>query len=148
MARPITWNGIKEYFGPGEFGDGAEQGMDDEFLLCLYDFRKAMDNPILIHNNGGFSRGGHSRKSYHYTGRAVDFYFKHNRNISTRRLIVTALQAGLCGIGLYPYWRPFPGGFHLDNRETGAFNIWWRDEFGKYHYVFPHDIPESLEEWR
>lgn len=148
MAKPITWNNVKEYFKPEEFGVGARQGMQDDFLMSLYDFRDKMDNAMIIHQNGGFSTSGHSRKSMHYMGRAVDFHFKHNKNISTRKLIVTAIQAGLCGIGIYPYWSPYPGGFHLDNRETGRFNIWWRDEDGKYHYIFPDDIPESLEEFR
>jgi hypothetical protein len=139
---------MNPYFKDEEFGDGGREGMQDEFLESLLRFRIAMDNPIIIHPNGGFSRDGHSRKSYHYMGRAVDFHFYNNKNISTRKLIVTAAQAGLCGIGLYPYWSPYPGGYHLDNRGAGAFNIWWRDEFGKYHYVFPHDVPESLEEWR
>jgi len=148
MASPIVWNNIKDAFTPDEFGDGARDGMQDKFLHSLYNFRQAMGNPMIIHHNGGYARDGHSRKSMHYFGRAVDFHFKHNRNISTRKLIVCAIQAGLCGIGLYPYWEPSPGGFHLDNREAGRCNIWWRDEDGRYHYIFPDSIPESLEEWR
>jgi len=147
MAKDITWEAISEYFSPDEFGEGAEEGMDDAFLLSLYQFRVAIANPIHPHKNGGFSTAGHSPKSYHYQGRAVDFHFKY-RNVSLRRLVVTSLKCGLYGIGMYPHWSPKPGGFHLDNRPGGMFNIWSRNEAGVYKYVWPSAIPESLEEWR
>jgi len=148
MAKPVIWEMMGEYFTHDEFGDGAEEGMDDGFLASLYQFRVAMDNPMYIHNNGGFSTKGHSPKSYHYQGRAIDFHFKHKNSISLRKLIVVAVKCGLYGIGLYPHWSPKPGGFHLDNRSGGMFNVWTRNEEGKYTYVFPTAIPESLEEMR
>jgi hypothetical protein len=147
MARLLTWETIGDYFSLDEFGEGAARGMDDAFLISLYEFRIAMDNPILIHDNGGFSTKGHSPKSFHYQGRAVDFHFKY-KNVSLRRLVVSAIKCGFYGIGIYPHWSPKPGGFHLDNRPGGMFNIWSRGEDGMYHYIWPSALPESLEEWR
>lgn len=147
MATQKTWETIKDMFSPVEFGEGAEEGMKDDYLIKLYRFRTAIDNPMNIHQNGGFSRDGHSKDSMHYQGRAIDFHFKYNP-VSLRKLIITAVKCGLHGIGIYPYWKPFPGGFHLDDREGGRFNIWRRNEKGIYHYMFPYDIAESLEEWR
>lgn len=148
MAKLITWETINEYFDADEFGEGAHRGMDDAFLLSLYQFRVAMDLPILVHNNGGFSVKGHSPKSYHYQGRAIDFHFKYPRNVSLRRVVVAAIKCGMYGIGMYPHWSPKPGGFHLDNRPAGMFNIWSRNKDNVYTYVWPSSLPESLEEWR
>ena len=148
MAKDMIWEMLERYFSPDEFGKGAREGMDDGFLAALYQFRVAIDNPIIIHDNGGFSTDGHSPKSYHYQGRAIDFNFRHKRNISLRRFVVTAVKCGLYGIGMYPHWKPKPGGYHLDNRSGGLFNIWSRNKKGLYTYVWPEAIPESLEEWR
>jgi hypothetical protein len=148
MAKLITWEAIEDCFEPDEFGEGAQKGMDDGFLLSLYQFRVAMENPIYIHDNGGFSTKGHSSNSYHYQGRAIDFHFKHMTSVSLRKFVVTALRCGLHGIGLYPHWSPKPGGFHLDNRPGGMFNIWSKNKEGIYTYVWPSHLPESLEEWR
>ena len=147
MANPETWNVIDEYFKPHEFGDGAEEGMQDEYLISLTKFRIAIDNPMIIHPNGGFSTDGHSQNSYHYQGRAIDFHFKHNP-VSTRRLVVTAIKCGLHGIGIYPHWDPKPGGFHIDNRPGGSVNIWIRNKAGVYIYLWTSAMSESLEEWR
>jgi hypothetical protein len=148
MAKEMIWEMLEKYFSPDEFGEGAEEGMDDGFLASLYQFRVAMDNPILIHNNGGYGTEGHSPKSYHYKGRAIDFHFKHRHNVSLRKFVVTALRCGLYGIGMYPLWSPKPGGFHLDNRPGGMFNIWSKNDKGLYTYLWPSSLPESLEEWR
>ena len=147
MARPETWDMMNEYFNPDEFGNGASAGMDDGFLISLFQFRVAVDNPMIIHPNGGYASSGHSTGSLHYEGRAVDFHFKYNP-ISLRRVIAAAIKCGLHGIGIYPYWTPKPGGFHLDNRPGGRFNVWYRNEAGVYVYLFPSTIAESLEEWR
>jgi hypothetical protein len=146
MAKPETWVMMEEYFSPDEFGKGAYEGIEDSFLLSLFQFRVAMDNPIYIHDNGGFTTTGHSENSYHYQGRAIDFHFKYNP-VHLRRLVVAAVKCGLYGIGMYPHWMPKPGGFHLDNRPGGRFNVWSRNENGIYTYLFSEQIAESLEEW-
>lgn len=145
MAELKTWKMIYPLFTPKEFGPGGYNGMDDEFLLALYRFRVAMDNPMVIHE--AYARYGHATRSFHYIGRACDFHFKYNP-VPIRRVLVAAVKSGLHGVGLYPFWKPSPGGFHLDNRPAASFNMWYRDENGLYRYVFPENIPESLDEWR
>lgn len=147
MAKPETWEIMDEYFSPNEFGPGAEEGMQDDFLLSLFKFRVAMDNPMIIHPNGGYATSGHSANSLHYEGRAVDFHFKYNP-VPLRRVTVAAIRCGLYGIGIYPHWNPKPGGFHVDDRAGGRFNMWYRNEAGVYVYLFPNTLAESLEEWR
>ena len=134
MASAETWKAIKEYFSPDELGKNSYDGMQDEFLLSLYRFRVAIGIPMIIHVGGGFAVKGHSTKSMHYRGRAVDFHFGGNTNISVRRAIVTAINSGLFGIGIYPEWKPKLG-FHLDSRSPYKFNV-WKKEGSKYLYLF------------
>ena len=145
MAKLSTWKRLYPLLKPTEFGRGAYENMQDDFLLSLYKFRVAMDTPMILHV--GYATKGHSRNSYHYQGRAIDFRFKYNP-VPTRKIIVTAIKCGLHGIGFYPHWTPYPGGMHLDNRTAGGFNVWSRSKKGIYTYTFPNKIPESLEEWR
>ncbi len=145
MAKITTWQMLYPLFKPKNFGEGAYEHMQDSFLASLYKFRVAIDNPMIIHV--GYATKGHSKKSFHYKGRAIDFHFKYNP-VPTRKIIVTAIRCGLYGIGFYPYWKPFPGGMHLDDRSPGKFNVWSRNKKGIYTYTFPNKIPESLEEWR
>ncbi len=148
MAKPMIWEMVGDVFSPDEFGEGARLGMDNGFLASLYQFRVAIDNPIIVNPNGGYSTKGHSPKSYHYQGRAIDFHFKYRKNVSLRKFVVAALRCGLYGIGMYPHWSPSPGGFHLDNRPGGMLNMWSRNEDGVYTYFWPSALPVSLEEWR
>jgi hypothetical protein len=142
MAKVSTWKMLYPLFKPKNLGKGAYENMQDDFLLSLYKFRVAMDNPMIVHV--GYATSGHSRNSFHYQGRAIDFHFKYNP-VPTRKIIVTAIKCGLYGIGFYPYWNN--PGCHLDNRSPGKFNIWSRNKAGRYTYTFPEKIPESLEEW-
>ena len=143
MAKFSTWKMLYPLFSPKEFGIGGYEHMDDEFLLSLWKFRIAMDNPMIIHE--AYATSGHSDKSKHYEGRAVDFHFKYNP-VPIRKVLVVAIKTGLHGLGFYPYWEN--KGFHIDNRPPNAFNMWYRDKSGIYKYIFPNMIPESLEEWR
>ena len=143
MAKYETWKMIYPVFSPKEFGVGGYENMQDDFLISLYRFRIAMNNPMITHE--GYATSGHSPMSMHYEGRATDFHFKYNP-VPIRRILVTAIKCGLHGIGVYPHWNN--PGFHLDNRSPGGFNMWYRDKSGIYRYVFPTLVPESLEEWR
>jgi hypothetical protein len=139
MANINTWLEIKKCFWPNEFGIGAYENMDDDFLLKLYRFRIAMDT--YMHINVGYATSGHSKNSYHYQGRAIDFYFKH-ATVPIRRVVVTAVKCGLHGIGIYPHWNT--PGFHLDNRPPNRFQVWKRNEDGVYIYVMGTVLPETI----
>jgi hypothetical protein len=143
MAKMTTWQMIYPLFKAKNFGEGAYENMQDNFLVSLYRFRVAMDTPMIV--NVGYATKGHSRNSYHYQGRAIDFHFRYNP-VPTRKIVTTAIKCGLHGIGFYPHWNK--PGCHLDNRSAGLFNIWSRNKAGIYTYTFPEKIPESLEEWR
>jgi len=145
MASFKTWKMLYPLFTPKEFGKGAFEHMDDEFLLSFYRFRVAMDNPIIIHE--AYAVDGHAPNSFHYSGKACDFHFKYNP-VPIRRILVAAIKSGFHGIGVYPFWNPYPGGYHVDSRPAGSFNMWCRNKAGIYTYVFPSMVPESLEEWR
>jgi uncharacterized protein YcbK (DUF882 family) len=145
LAKLSTWKMLYPTFKAKNSGDGAYENMQDDFLMRLYRFRIAMDNPMIVH--AGYATAGHSPNSFHYQGRAIDFHFRYNP-VPTRKIIVTAIKCGLHGIGFYPFWSPYPGGMHIDNRSAGIFNVWSRNKNGIYTYTFPNKIPESLEEWQ
>lgn len=144
MAKLSTWQMIYPLFAPKELGHGAYENMQDDFLVSLYRFRVAMDIPMIVHE--AYATSGHAPNSYHYQGRALDFHFKY-KNIPLRRVVVAAITSGLYGIGFYPWWSPYPGGFHLDNRSASKFNIWNKTESGIYIYLFDDTYPETLDRW-
>ena len=146
MASKESWEMISDYFSPQDFGEDAYENVQDSFLRSIYKFRVAIDNPMIIHPNGGYTTYGHSKRSYHYRGRAIDFHFIH-KHVNLRRIIITAIRCGLYGIGIYPYWRPRPGGFHLDNRHPSKFEVWYRTKDNIYVYLFDDLFPTFLEDW-
>jgi hypothetical protein len=99
MAKVSTWKMLYPLFKPKNLGKGAYENMQDDFLLSLYKFRVAMDNPMIVHV--GYATSGHSRNSFHYQGRAIDFHFKYNP-VPTRKIIVTAINKA----GRYTYTFP------------------------------------------
>ncbi len=140
MASKETWDVIKNYFSPEEFGKGAYYNMDDDFLIKLYKFRVAMGSPMIIHE--GYATSGHSSNSYHYKGRAIDFHFRQANPVFVRRLITTAVKCGLYGIGIYQHWNT--PGFHLDDRHPNKFQVWKRNENGIYIYVMGTFLPDTI----
>lgn len=100
------WEELK-YFSSSE-NWGSPEKMNHDFLRMLDKFRSILGLPFFI--NCGFARSGHSAKSQHYQGRAVDGYAKTD----LLSLYLAAESAGFNGIGLYPEANtPF---IHVDNR--------------------------------
>ena len=72
--------------------------------------------PIYIHEC--WAPDGHSPRSYHYTGQAVDFHFGPGLSyLEELLLLVKFNQFG--GIGFYPKWKPRPG-WHVDMRNYNS----------------------------
>jgi hypothetical protein len=91
-----------------------------ETMVVLQEVRSQMAMPfILIHN--GLTTGNHVAPE-HADGRAVDFTIPSIRPEDFRRLVVYAVRAGFCGIGLY--WNSVAYSFHLDLRPIERFAIW------------------------
>lgn len=88
---------------------------------------------MIIHVAWDFS--GHSSKSYHYTGLAVDFHFKDYQEMKHftywEQFILLSSFRELGGIGFYPDWK-HPG-WHIDLRNRNPRLLWSRIN-GKYRY--------------
>jgi len=128
--------------------------MDPTFLMVLDVILHDADERLLITHS--FSASGHSTRSFHYKGRAIDAlpvgctYTKLAGKIHD-----AAKKRGIViGLGLYPFWEnkdpkskffgcPRPG-IHFDNgNRNGKSTYWHRDAKGIYHYT--HNFHHTLQ---
>ncbi len=118
------WTKFFPFFTPEECG----KGMEESFMLKVLMLRKALDTPM--HITSGYCKTGHSKNSYHYKGRALDFWTK----LSPRKVMRQIDRFGLFnGVGLYP-WSD-PDVCHIDDRGNGRYQRWLSPEKGKYIYL-------------
>lgn len=101
------WEQLK-YFSPEE-NWGSPCKMSFELLKKLDALREFVSRRIIIHC--GYSRGGHTKDSQHYLGKAVDF---HIENTSLINQYLVAERFMFTGIGVYPDWNN--PGLHCDVR--------------------------------
>lgn len=134
------WGKIK-HFNPNEkWGD--KNKINGLLLLLLDRITEEIKNyswqkykkiaPCIIHC--GYKTSGHSPKSQHYKGNAVDFHFE---NISPKEAYNIILQVlkdhqidNYVGLGVYPDW--YKPGFHLDIR---GYKARWSEVIGKYRPI-------------
>ena len=125
-----------QYFQPSEFGVWWPM-MDDRLLILLDRFRERLGRPVMISPaEGSLGRLTGSRTSMHYAGggvvRAADVMLPEGPDLQTAYLV--AREVGFTGIGLYPFWKPYPG-LHLDvrpDRTAGNPATWSRTASGEY----------------
>ena len=119
------WTRFFPYFTPDECG----KGMLQTFMLKVLVLRKAIDTPM--HITAGYCKSGHAKNSYHYKGRALDFFTK----LSPRKVMRVVDRFGLFG-GVGTYWwgyhKPF---YHIDDRNEIRYNRWVCRKEGKYIYL-------------
>lgn len=100
-------------------------------LVFALDFvREDIGLPIYVHC--GFELKGHSPRSYHHIGRAVDFHFGGSipLSITLPKLIGSLSKIDMpCGIGVYPCWNS--QGFHLEARFSD-YKYWVSYKAGEY----------------
>ncbi|NCC25400.1 MAG: hypothetical protein EOM25_09450 [Deltaproteobacteria bacterium] len=126
------WSAIR-HFERSEWGPKPEW-VAWELIETLDAVRTEADVPVNI--IGSWAESGHSEKSFHYTGMAVDIWFGRGPNderlspLEQFALLSSRLILG--GIGWYPDWRPVPG-WHVDLRNRDPRLLWVRLG-GVYHY--------------
>jgi hypothetical protein len=127
---PKFWEQIK-YFQPREWGKDPGKAAP-ALVLALDRAREMARCPIIIHVC--WDTDGHSERSYHYTGQAVDFHFADQPGMSCiREFAVLAAQPELGAIGFYPGWEPRPG-WHVDLRDWTDGRLYWSRTNGIYKY--------------
>ena len=120
----MDWSQI-EFFTADEWGEGWEN-VDPNLIYLLDEIRSTYDKPIIIHC--AFAQKGHSPKSQHYLGKAVDFHFKDSDYVAQYNLLRSYDVIG--GLGAYMHWT-HPG-FHIDLRPNRLY--WTADRSGGYIY--------------
>jgi len=106
-------------FTPYEnWGDASK--VNGTLLLLLQEIRAYVGKSFVIHN--AYEKGGHSEKSQHYIGNAVDFHIEGISFLNAIEEIEEAIRfyqvEDHIGLGIYPDW--YNPGFHLDVRGTKA----------------------------
>lgn len=123
------WSRVR-HFTPDEWKQDSDR-VAPELVYLLDDVRERAGVPIVIHE--AWAEDGHSDKSWHYKGEAVDFHLKGLTPFQQFEILNEFNEIG--AIGWYPGWN-HPG-WHVDIRPmlTGTRLYWWRDEHGAYHYT-------------
>lgn len=108
----MNWSKVKHFTEKENWGSPSL--MDYDLIYGLDALREYVGLPVIIHC--GYATKGHSKKSWHYTGHAVDC---HIENMSILDQYLAAERFGFGGIGVYPYWvKP---GLHLDTRHLAPY---------------------------
>jgi uncharacterized protein YcbK (DUF882 family) len=131
----MNWADIK-HFKPTDFNDhhGVNKGENmDLYLVSKLDtLRDMVGFPIIV--TAAYDSQGHAPRSYHYSGRAIDFIIL--TRISMRDQWTHIVSMGFGGIGVYPGWtyKDYEGGWHVDNRMNPQV---WKKEGDGYVYFLP-----------
>jgi hypothetical protein len=120
---------------------GDPSAMDFYFISFLDTVRHLYGHPFVLTSPAYTNGTGHSDKSYHYKGRACDFYIPDlPADTAFWRMHDVLKDMGLMkdrvmikrGFGFYCDWKPLNQGFHLDDRDEGKF--WVRVDKMKHGY--------------
>lgn len=127
-----------KHFRPEEPGwKGNFHKVNGLLLLLLDALREEIGYPFVIHC--AYETSGHSPKSQHYIGNAVDFHIEGlpfpEAVIRMEEALERLQVADRVGLGLYPCW--YNPGFHLDVRNDGKRARWGRikGDYLSYDYV-------------
>jgi len=101
------WAGMYSFFTPRECGDEMNYVFMQKILLL----RLVIDVSMNIID--GFATSGHADDSYHYRGRALDFWCKLSPRKVMRQIDRLGLFSAL-GIYWWGYHKPF---YHIDDRN-------------------------------
>lgn len=115
-----------KHFKWDEFGPRPEKN-NKLLMLAMDKLRDISETPIIIHCT--WDDGGHSEKSYHYTGNACDFHFFKHRDFVQQYEWIKMIPE-FKGIGFYPQWNNV--GWHVDLRDK---MVKWTQINGRYIYI-------------
>lgn len=118
-----------DYFKLSEaWGDPYK--MHPLLIFIMEKFRMALPNGCWIKVHCGYKEGGHTKNSFHYKGRAIDFHIVGCSLLEAERHLIKFLKRPMLfdnkthcllnyvGLGIYPDWND--PGFHLDIRGKKA----------------------------
>ena len=132
----MKWDEI-QHFDSDEWGKDPSKA-SPELVRVTDEIRGVLGVPLHIHVC--WDDGGHSDKSYHYTGQAADGRFDGDaaqaQGVSHWDELLAFLSfPEVGGLGFYPGWSPRPG-WHWDVRNDRP-RLFWAYMRGAYHYGIP-----------
>lgn len=133
----LVWASLN-HFNPQEaWGDPRK--MDPSTLHIHDKFRSTLPKGCWIKVHCGYKDTGHTKNSYHYVGKAIDWHIEGMNPVEAEKHLMRFLRTPLSingsvvqlinymGVGVYPDW--VTPGFHTDTRGTKAS---WARIGGKY----------------
>jgi len=142
----VDWSKVK-HFSPTEWRKDPTK-VSSELVYAADEVRDIAGKyypgvKFIIHV--AWDDGGHSPKSYHYTGLAVDFHFSVPDNVTfpySEQFALLSSMRVFGGIGFYPFWN-HPG-WHIDLRDRKP-TLYWTRIHGKYIYTLPDVIKTIID---
>jgi hypothetical protein len=136
-ANTGVWKLLLNFKESERWGDSSK--MNVAFLLKLDAYithvKKAHKNAICVLTAEAWTDGhGHSDKSYHYLGRAVDCRFVDattKKPLSLVDHLFIALKSPFSGVGIYT-WSANGPYLHFDDRKESERKIWVCTKRGQY----------------
>ena len=128
----MIWKLLKHLKNGDAWGDPDKM---DFFILVIVDnIMNALPVGCRAKIHCGYKTSGHSSKSMHYHGKAIDFHVVGVPFLTAETLIMADLHdTGLIenvGIGIYPDWNN--PGFHIDSRGNRASWAKIKDDYVAY----------------
>ena len=150
-----SWKSVVR-FKPREFDDpqfpGSGIHIDAHLVLLLDKLALSTNYRIMTHWKIGGAidmqgTHGHARKSYHRYDmgcRACDFHMLDHDyqplTINLREQYIKICEAGFSCVIVYPWWKPYPGGFHADVRPRTIANHMYSPSYKEYTVLFPSTL--------
>jgi hypothetical protein len=120
---PEEWKEFDD-FSAAECGEG----MNLVFMRKVVKLRAFLGMPMIV--SAGWAQSGHAPDSYHYQGRALDFWVDADPRWIMRKIDVLG---EFNGVGFYPYSKhKF---FHIDDRNQSKYQRWVCRMPGQYIYL-------------
>ena len=149
---PASWKSVVR-FVPREFDDPQFPGsgiyIDALLVMRLDKLALTTNYRIITHYKiGGCvdmqGTHGHAPDSYHLYGKgckACDFHMLDENyqplTINLREQYIKVCEAGFNCVVVSPWWKPYPGGFHVDERPRIIANHMYSPKKGVYEALFP-----------
>jgi hypothetical protein len=125
---PEEWKEFDD-FSAAECGEG----MNLFFMRKVVKLRAFLGLPMIV--TAGWAIDGHAENSYHYQGRALDFWVDADPRFVMRKIDIIG---EFNGVGYYPWSKH--RFFHIDDRNQNKYQRWVSKTPGQYVYLLDRGV--------